>query len=216
MIRIIIVDDDNDAAMALKRNIDGREAIQVVAIYNNGRDVVSSYEDKQADIILMDVRMPHMDGIEASKLIKQANPATKILILTMFPEKDNMINAIRYNCDGFIYKGHKSDEIISIIKNTYKGLNTFEKEVQAVFHEHVFHAVINNSGSVPDNSNLSKLTEREQDIVRLITAGKKDNEIAKELFISEGHLRNKLVEIREKLGLRNSKELAVWGARMGL
>lgn len=216
MIRVIIVDDDIDAASALKRNIDGQEGINVVGIFCNGMLAVTNSLELNPDIILMDVRMPIMDGIEASRLIKQKKPYIKILILTLFSEKENILRVIKTNCDGFLFKGHKSDEIIAIIKSTCRGLNTFENEVQTVFLDHFSSFINNNNFEDIDIKGLELITEREQDIVRLITAGKKDSEIAAELFISEGYLRNKLVEIRDKLGLRNSKELAVWGARMGL
>jgi len=98
----------------------------------------------------------------------------------------------------------------------HPGLNTFENDVQAVFHEDIINSNNHRSNNEVDFKELELLTERERDIVRLITAGKKDTEIAGELYLSEGYLRNILVEIREKLGLRNSKELAVWGAKMGL
>jgi len=216
VIKVIIVDDDKDAALALKRNIDGTDGIEVVGIFNDGKTAVTQCFDKHPDIILMDVRMPIIDGIEASRLIKQQHPTIKILILTLFSERENMIKAIKNNCDGFLFKGHKSEELVAIIKNTYQGMNTFENEVQNVFHEHIFNSDYHKHNNEVDLKALDKLTKREQDIVRLITAGKKDTEIAGELFISEGYLRNILVEIREKLGLRNSKELAVWGAKMGL
>lgn len=215
MIRVVIVDDDKDAALALKRNIDGRDGINVVDIFHNGKDAATRCFYNNPDVILMDVRMPVMDGLEDSKIIKKI-PNIKILILTLFSEKESMIKAIKANCDGFLFKGHKSEEIISIIKNTYQGLNTFENDVQAVFHEDIINSNNHRSNNEVDFKELELLTERERDIVRLITAGKKDTEIAGELYLSEGYLRNILVEIREKLGLRNSKELAVWGAKMGL
>lgn len=216
MISVVIVDDDKDAALALKRNIDGMDDIKVVGIYHNGREAATLCFDKNPEVILMDVKMPVMDGIEASKLIKKRNPKIKILILTLFSEKESMINAIKANCDGFLFKGHRSEEILSVIKNTFQGLHTFENDVQSVFHEHIFNSNYNRSINEVDLKALNLLTKREEDIVRLITDGKKDSEIAGKLFISEGYLRNILVELREKLGLRNSKELAVWGAKMGL
>lgn len=215
MIRVIIVDDDIDAAKALKRNIDGMDGISVVEIFNNGKEAVENYIKSNPDVILMDIRMPHMDGIETSRLIKQQNPNVKILILTLFPEKDNMLKAIQTSCDGFLYKGHKAEEIISIIKDSFNGLNIFEKEVKDTFKEQLFKTDYLKKNN-EDLKTLTMLTKRERDIVRLIASGKKDVEIANELFISEGYLRNLLVETREKLGLRNSKELAVWGAKMGL
>lgn len=104
MIKVVIVDDDKDAALALKRNIDGKEGISVVGIFLNGKDAAAFCMDKNPDVILMDVKMPLMDGIEASTIIKKKNPNVKILILTLFSDKNNMLGAIKANCDGFCIK----------------------------------------------------------------------------------------------------------------
>jgi DNA-binding NarL/FixJ family response regulator len=214
MIRTIIVDDDIDAAMALKRNIDGVDVIRVVAVFNNGKEVVDGFSRLHPDVILMDIRMPIMDGIEATRLIKQADKSVKILILTLFSNKFEIIKAMNINCDGYVIKGHKGDELVRIIKNVHKGMNTYESQVQNILHEYVFKEA--HSSNDVDRQGLYLLKKRETDIVALLTEGKTNAEIAGELFLSEGYVRNQLVEIREKLGLRNSKELAVWGAKMGL
>jgi len=214
MIRTIIVDDDIDAAMALKRNIDGSEGIKVVGLFHTGKDVVDGFSILHPHVILMDIRMPGMDGIEASKLIKKKDKLVKILILTLFTEKLDIIKAININCDGYINKGHKSEELITFINNVHKGMNTFESKVQDIFRDYVFGN--ESSENNTDINSLSLLKKRELDIISLLTKGKTNSEIAAELFISEGYVRNQLLEIRDKLGLRNSKEMAVWGAKMGL
>ena len=214
MIRVIIVDDDTDAAMALKRNIDGFDIIKVVGVFGNGKEVVEEFHILHPDVILMDIRMPVMDGIEASRLIKQADQSVKIMILTLFYEKYEIIKALNINCDGYVNKGHKSEELITVIKNVYKGMNTYENRVYEIFHKYVFKD--ENLVNDDDMKCLHLLKRREVDIVALLTEGKTNAEIASELFLSEGYVRNQLSEIREKLGLRNSKELAVWGAKMGL
>lgn len=216
MIRVIIVDDDRDAALALKRNIDGNDVIQVVGIFNNGREAVEGFISLHPDLILMDIRMPVMDGLEAGKRIKQADPLVKVLILTLFSEKEEIVRAININCDGYVNKGHKSEELITIIKNTCQGMNTFENGVQAILHDYVMDRDGIEECIEADKKILEQLSKRELDIITLITEGRTNSEIAATLFLSEGYVRNQLVVIREKLGLRNSKELAVWGAKMGL
>ena len=212
MIDIIIVDDDIEAAKALKRNINGEDGVHVTGIFDNGIEAVEHCITQAPDIVLMDVQMPGMDGIEACRLIKLKIPTVKVLILTFYQIKENEISAVKYGCDGYVYKGHKSEDIISIIKSTYNGFSTFENTVRNTIHSEIS----SSSSKHSTTTELSKLTEREADIVRLITAGRRDAEIAKELFISEGHVRNQLMMIREKLGVRNSKELAQWGAKAGL
>ncbi len=212
MIKVLIVDDDLDSAKALKRNIDGQEDIKVVEILDNGIEAVERCLEIKPDLILMDVKMPEMDGIEACRLIKAKDAKIKVLILTFYQVKDNEVTAIKNGCDGYLYKGHKSEDIITIIKSTLSGFATYESGVKDTIHDQINYKIQNEAVS----AEMNKLTDREIDIVCLITAGKKDSEISRELFISEGYIRNQLIVIREKLGLRNSKELAVWGAKAGL
>ncbi len=216
MIRVIIADDDRDAALALKRNIEMQDDIRIVEICENGRAAVDRCLELRPDIVLMDVRMPVMDGVEAGRLIKQSSDSIKILIMTLFTDKDNVIKAFPNCCDGYIFKGHRSEEIISIIRNTCNGMNTYDKEAQNIISEHMSEQHEKQGQNRGDISDLKKLTEREIDIARLITAGRKNSEIASELFLSEGYVRNTLAEIFRKVKVRNSKELAVWGAKRGL
>ena len=216
MIKVIIADDDKDASEALKRNIDGQDGLRVVAVCVNGQEAVDRAFELLPDIVLMDIRMPVMDGIEAGRLIKQQSDNIKILIMTLFAEKDLVIKAFQNFCDGYIYKGHKSEEIISIIKGTCNGINAYDIEAEKILREHISEHYSQNRENDTDMSDLKKLTARESDIARLITAGRKNAEIASELFISEGHVRNTLAEIFRKVEVRNSKELAVWGAKHGL
>lgn len=209
MIRILVADDELEAADALKRNIDGRDGIQIVGLASNGREAIQQCGLHHPDIILMDIHMPVMDGIEASRQIKTQYPNVKIVILTMFREKENVFGALKAHCVGYVYKGHKSDELIAILQNIRMGFSVYENGVSEVLRENVGNTVV-------DRSLLQKLSDREIEIIRLVTAGKKDIEIAGILFLDSGYVRNCLLGIREKLGVRTTKDLAVLGARMGL
>lgn len=209
MINVIIVDDDKDSAFSLRRNIHGQDEINVREIFNNGNDAIEYCKFNTPDLILMDINMPEISGIEASKIIKERNQNIKILFLTVFADKEYIMKAVEFNCEGFILKGHSTESIIGIIKNTYNGFNTYEKSITEVFKNQM-------STGLDQTESLRILTERELSILKLIVCGKSDTQIAKELFISEGYLRNKLVEIRKKVGVKSSKELAVWGLKKGL
>jgi DNA-binding NarL/FixJ family response regulator len=212
VINLLITDDDLEVADSLKRNLDGKSNINVAYIASSGQEALELVKKHAIDIVLMDLSMPTMDGIEASQLIKQINPQIKIIILTTFSLEDKIISAIKTNCSGYILKGHKSDKVISIINSVYDGFTVYDQEVQLFIENQ-----INRKGyGVIDKSELRKLTDNEIDFVTLVTVGKTDNEIAEMLFIAPGHVRNTLGAIRDKLNMRNSKELAVWGARMGL
>lgn len=212
--RIVIVDDDLESAEGLKRNINGKKGVEVAEVFCNVPELIEYIEKNKTDLVLMDVNMPNIDGIEANKLIKEKIPDMKIILITFFREREKFVDAIKSNCDGFLYKGHTGEEILDVINNTFLGLNTYESSIKEILSENYFEG--NTDKQNQDQYCVDKLTNREKEIVKLITEGKKDTEIAKELFISEGYLRNSLVEIRKKLCLKNSKELAVWGAKAGL
>lgn len=209
MINIVIVDDDQDSAFALKRNIDGQDEINVLETFNSGYDAIKYCENNCPDIVLMDINMPEIDGIRTSKIIKGIKPHIKILFLTGFSDKQFVLKAAEFNCEGFVLKGHKTDSVIRIIKNTFNGFNTYDNSILDVYK-------IELQNETEKIEQLNLLTPGEQSIVKLITYGKTDAQIAKELYMSEGHLRNTLVSIRKKVGVKNSKELAVWGLKRGL
>ena len=209
MIKILITDDDIEVAQALKRNIDGTNGIQVVGIANQGAEAIRFCNKDAVDVVLMDFKMPHMDGIETSKRIKACHPNIKIIILTSFSLEETILNAIKYSCSGYILKGYRAERIVGIIQNVCDGFTVFDPEAQIVIENQLTKHTV-------DKSELEILSPQEIKMVSLVTAGKTDAEIADSLHLDHGHVRNKLAQIREKLGLRNSKELAVWGARMGL
>jgi len=212
MVRIIIVDDDIESAKALKRIVNGKKGITVTGLFSDGEQAVEHCLATKPDLVLLDMQMPGIDGNEVCRRIKQTDPEIKILIMTFYQIKENEIAAVRSGCDGYLYKGHTGDEIAAVIKGTMTGMLTYENGVRETMQGHL----VAKSDIQAMNGDLEKLTEKQKEIIRLLTAGKRDNEIAAELFMSEGYLRNQLGRIRTTLGLHNSKELAVWGAKAGL
>ena len=212
MIRLLIADDEPEVAVALTRNIDGHEGIRVVGLASDGQEALRLCGELHPDVVLMDIRMPGMDGLAATKTIKEQFPEIRIIILTLFKEDAQILTAVRSACDGYLFKGHKSDAVVAAIRNVMLGLSAFDQDAQAV----ISNQMKSPAPGMADRSELAKLSEREIEIVRLMTAGKNNLEISKILYLSEGHIRNQQVVIREKLALRSSLELVVWGAKMGL
>jgi len=212
MIQVIIVDDDIESARALRRVIDGKEDIVVTDLFDSALEAVDHCLVKKPDLVILDIRMPEMDGLEACRRIKFIDPGIKVLMLTFYQIKENEIEAVKCNCDGYLYKGHTGEEMTGIIKSTMMGLSTYDHGVKDTIHGQL----TAESEIHVSAADLEKLTDKQKEIIRMLTAGKRDSEIARDLFMSEGYLRNQLMTIRTALGLRNSKELAVWGARAGL
>lgn len=212
MIQVIIVDDDIESARALRRIIDGKEEIVVTDLFDSALEAVDHCLVKKPDLVILDIKMPEMDGLEACRRIKFIDPGIKVLMLTFYQIKENEIEAVKCDCDGYLFKGHTGEEMTAIIKSTMMGFSTYDHGVKDTIHGQL---TANHDIRV-SAADLEKLTDKQKEIIRMLTAGKRDSEIARVLFISEGYLRNQLMTIRTTLGLSNSKELAVWGARAGL
>lgn len=209
MIQVLIAEDDCDVAEGLKRNIDGVDSIRVVGIVKNGREACKFCISHDVDIVLMDFKMPELNGLENSNIIKKNNPKIKIIMLTSFSVEETILDAVKANCSGYILKGHKAERIISIIQNVYEGFTIYDPDVHVAIEAQI-------SKYTPDQKQLEQLTDIELSIVKMVTEGKTGKEVAAQLFLDYGYVRNKQSEILQKLGIRNSKELAVWGVKNGL
>jgi DNA-binding NarL/FixJ family response regulator len=212
VIRVLIAEDETDAAVALKLNLDGRDDIQVIGLAANGQEAIRMCRLYHPDLVLMDIQMPVMDGIEASEVIKRENPTTRILILTLFSDQKLIEAARRVNSNGYILKGRPSSVIINCIK---QAMLDFYISDQTII-ERLDESLVNNQIQPEDQQRLSLLTQNDRQIIHLIVQGLTTQEIAEKLCFSNGTIRNQISSIINRLDLPNSKALAVWGFRMGL
>ena len=212
MIKVLIAEDELEAAKALKQNIDDQEGIKVIAIASNGQEAVEFCRFHFPDIVLMDIRMPIMNGIEASSIIKKEMPNIKILFLTLFAEQKYIQEAFNQNANGFILKGRSSGMIISCIRQVMSGFHVADQIVMRSDEQ-------KNSRSEPCIVDLEKfklLSNTEKKVIEHIITGRTNAEIAKSLRFSEGYVRNVISRVLRKTELPNSKALAAWAFRMGL
>jgi Response regulator containing a CheY-like receiver domain and an HTH DNA-binding domain len=154
-----------------------------------------------------------MGGIEASRILKeQMGSRVKVVILTMFHSEPHGFDAVRNGCDGYLFKGEDSQSMVVYIRAANRGTKIFGEEIGM--------ETIEVAGKDKENEKiriqLETLNESQKSMVRLVTAGRSDKQIAEELNFSEGHIRNTLCDIRRALDLPNRSALAVWGARAGL
>lgn len=199
---ILVVDDDRLVSTSLKTIIESDSTLRVVGIGNNGLEAVSLYASLQPDVLLMDIRMNEMTGIEAAKIILESTPDAKILFLTTFSDDDYIINALKLGAKGYILK-QDFESIIPSIKTVYAGQRVFGDEIMTKI-----------PGLMSDHSQeeLSSfdLTEKEQLIISYVADGLSNKEIADIICLGEGTVRNYLSIILEKLGLRDRTQLAVF------
>lgn len=214
-IRVVIADDIALFRNGLKTIIEQDDEINVIGCATNGKEAVELCEKYSPDVVLMDIKMPVMNGIEATKLIKEKNGSIKILILTTFQEDSDISNAIEYGADGYVLKDLEQSELIMVLKNISKGLSVFHGNVlDNVRKQYQFKK---EPDIFPEKAqNNFGLTERELDIVKLIIEGKKNKDIADMLFITEGSVKNMTSKILKKLNLEDRTQLAIFAVKNNL
>lgn len=197
---IILVDDDPFVALSLKTILEAKENITVLEIGKNGQEAIALYNQHKPDILLMDIRMEQMDGLEASGKILSQNPDAKILLLTTFADDEYILKAIQLGAKGYILK----QEIESIAPALYAVENG-----QTVFGREIMNRIPNimTSSNHLDPAQFD-LTDKEFSIIELVAEGLNNKEIASQLYLSEGTVRNYISTILLKLNLRDRTQLA--------
>jgi len=213
MIDILVVEDDYDVRLSLVNILKTDSEIQVIGETNNGFDAVEMARSLQPDLILMDIKLPGLDGLEAAKRIKVSNTVRgkdmKILILSTFYDDEFVSKAKECCVDGYLLKGLAFSKLASAIKNTADGLVTLDR----VIYDKQSRLAYRSSRNEP---RLASLTKTELNILKLIVKGKTNAEIASELHFSEGTVRNYVSQLLSKLQCRNGRDLAVYGIKAGL
>lgn len=200
--RIVVVDDDKLVCAALKTILESDKDISVVGTGHNGKDAIELYNNLSPDILLIDIRMETMTGLEAAEAILKADKSAKVLFLTTFSDNEYIVKALKIGARGYIIK-QNFESIVPSLKAVYAG--------QSVFGEDIVTKIpyLINTGSKADFSAFG-ITEKELDIITTVAEGLSNKEIASRLYLSEGTVRNSLSTILEKLNLRDRTQLAVF------
>ncbi|SDN24845.1 response regulator [Acetanaerobacterium elongatum] len=200
--RIVIVDDDRLVSMSLKTIVEASGDIEVAATGGSGREAVSLYEDQQPDILLMDIRMDNMTGLEAADVILKAHPQARVLFLTTFADDEYIIRALKIGAKGYILK-QNFESIVPALKAVYSGQTVFGEDIVAKLPQLM-------QESTHTDFAAFGLTEKETEILTLIADGQSNKEIASSLYMGEGTVRNTISVILEKLHLRDRTQLAIF------
>lgn len=203
--RLLIVDDDILIRDGLKMIFELEEDMEVVGVAANGKEAFEQCEASPPDIVLMDIRMPEFDGIYGTKLIKESFPAIKVLMLTTFLDEEYIKNALKNGAEGYLLKNQAADTIIESIRSLNKGSFVCEKGVIDVLKELLYE-----QATSPNEKNLNGLSSREAEILKLISEGFNNQEIAEQLFIGSGTVRNYISGLLGKLELRDRTQLAIY------
>lgn len=216
MIKVLVADDQELIRHSLKFVLEGKVDIEVTDAVENGREVIQSVRKIRPDVILMDVRMPEMDGVKCTQIIKENYPEIKIIILTTFDDDEYVYNAIKHGASGYLLKGIKMNEVVQAVYTVYNGgsmintdvasrvLNWFSKMAKADYSMGV------------DKMKTSELSKTEWKIICQVGYGLSNKEIARKLMLSEGTVRNYLSQSLNKLEFRDRTQLAIWAVQTGL
>jgi len=194
--RLLIVDDDPLILQSLEISLSRQKDITVIGGATDGTKAVEICQNDTPDAILMDIRMPGMDGIAATRLIKSRHPQIRIMMLTTFDDRPNIQQALAAGADGYLIKTNKISDIAGKLRVMMDGAGVLGADVLRKL-------------TPTENPALSTLTPRERDIARLVAQGMANKEIAAELFLSEGTVRNNIVVIMEKLNVSNRTQLGL-------
>ncbi|HWT74767.1 MAG TPA: response regulator transcription factor [Mobilitalea sp.] len=200
-IKVIIADDSDFVRDGMRIILSVDEGFQVLGCAKNGREALELAMKEKADVILMDIQMPEMDGIEATKEIVKRNLG-KVLILTTFDDNDLVERALKNGADGYLIKNHTPEQLKQMIKSVHHGVNILDEQVFNKFTDMGVKSNANFDGSI--------FTARELDIITTIAEGLSNKEIAQKLFISEGTVKNHISTILEKGSLSHRTQVAVY------
>ena len=206
-IRVVVVDDDAFVAASLATILSAEPDVDVVACGENGEDAVRLYDAHEPDVLLMDIQMPGMDGLAAAERILTARPSARIVFLTTFSDDEYIVRALRLGARGYLIKQEVAT-IAPALRSVMSGQNVLGEEVVGrvgkLMGSHA--ASTGQRGAQSDGL----LTEREQAVVSLVAEGLDNKEIAAQLYLSDGTVRNHISTILQKLGCKKRTQLAVW------
>ena len=200
--KVLVVDDDRVVGISLKTILEAEPDISVPALGRDGSEAIALYKEHHPDILLMDIRMEGMNGLDAATAILASDPAAKILFLTTFSDDEYIVRALRLGAKGYLLK-QDFESIVPALHAVYGGQNVFGSEVVKKIPD------ILSTPKEPDTSDLP-LNEKEVEIMKLVAEGLNNKEIAQTLFLSEGTVRNYLSSTLEKLELRDRTQLAIY------
>ena len=206
MIRVLLVDDQSIIREGLCSLLQAKEDIEVVGEAENGKLAVEQALTLQPDVVLMDVRMPIMDGVAATRNLQQKAPKIRVLVLTTFDDDDYITQAMKFGAKGYLLKDTPSEELAQAIRAIHKGYTQMGPGL--------FEKVMTATSNVEAPPELEQLTPREKEVLQLIAKGLNNREIAQKLFISERTVKNHVNSILNRLNLRDRTQAAIFASSL--
>ena len=223
MIRVMVVDDQELIRQSLKVILSVNADMEVVGIAGDGSETLKVIEECRPDVVLMDIRMPVMDGVECTARIKEKHPEIKVIALTTFDDDEFVFGALKNGASGYLLKGSSLQELSSAIRTVYSGGAMINPNVASKVIQQ-FSSMAKNIVSMAKNivnpgiseTDTEGITKSEWDVIQAVARGLSNKEIAETLWLSQGTVRNSISSILNKLHLRDRTQLAIWAVQSGV
>lgn len=216
-IKVMIADDQELICDSLSIVLGTNADMEVIGLASNGHELIELIKKNQPDVVLMDVRMPELDGVEATRAVKEQWPGVRIIILTTFDDDEYVFNALKYGASGYLLKGVSVPELSSAIRTVAQGgamINPGIVTKVVKFFNHMAQSSL--TAEPEDTKSADVLSRTERNIALLVGRGLSNKEIAAKLSLSDGTIRNGLSSALAKLNLRDRTQLAIWAVQTGL
>jgi len=210
-IKVLIVDDHQVVRQGLRTFLELQDDIVVVGEAGDGLQAVEMVQQHQPDVVLMDLVMPRLDGIAATRQVKSLAADVKVIALTSFTEDEKVFPAIQAGASGYLLKDVSPDELVEAIRAAYQGEARLHPEITRKLMEQVSHQT-----QPTRETQVDDITDRERDVVRLVAQGRSNHDIALDLVISEKTVKTHISNILSKLHLQDRTQLAIYAIKKGL
>jgi len=215
-IRLLIVDDHPVVREGLRTMLSTDQAIEIVGEASDGVEAVAVVAEKKPNVVLMDIRMPNMDGIEATRCIKDEHPSTAVIVLTMYDNDANVIDAVQAGASGYLLKDVSRELLLHTVRTVSSGATLIKTDLLYEAISSLVASRERQQSGVSSTEGLETLTPREQEVLKLVVDGRTNKEIGKELGIVEDTVKKRMKSILVKLGATNRASAAVKATRAGL
>ena len=216
MINILIADDQALIRESLQIILSAYDEINVIGVAEDGMEVMKQLKTCHPDVILMDIRMPHLDGVLCTKQVKERYPHIKIIILTTFDDDDFIFSALKYGASGYILKGVSREELYQAILTVNSGGAMINPDIATKVFKIFSRMAQSNFAIQVEEGSTGELSKVDWKIIQQIGFGLSNKEIASKLYLSEGTVRNYLSTILSKINLRDRTQLAIWAVQTGV
>ena len=212
MVRVLICDDQTVVREGLSAILSTEPEIEVVGLAGNGQEALAQVPEAQPDVVLMDLKMPVLNGVQTTQRLRQEHPEVQVLVLTTFADEEWIFDAIRAGASGYLLKDTRRDELVAAVKGTAEGKTFLDPDIAGKVMQHV--AV----GRPPPAPELQaeSFTGRELEILDLVVQGYNNPEIARRLHHAPGTVRNYVSAILQKLGVSDRTQAAVVAIKRGM